>query len=186
MIFFTSDHHFNHRNIIKYCSRPFETVEEMNTQLIRNWNEKVTLKDTVYHLGDFTLGRNAEDYFSQLNGTIKILGIPWHHDKRWLAKLKTYYSKDGIPVEILMPMEVLKVEETNNIIVLSHYPIAEWERKHYGAYHVHGHSHSKYIYPSGTLALDVGIDNCNYYPISLSELILIFERIKSEAYKNEI
>jgi hypothetical protein len=54
--FFTADHHFNHKRIIEYSSRPFKDVDEMNEVLIRKWNEKIKPKDTVYHLGDFAFG----------------------------------------------------------------------------------------------------------------------------------
>ena len=55
-IFFTSDTHFGHAKIIEYLNRPFATAEEMDEQLAVRWNEIVGEKDTVYHLGDFTLG----------------------------------------------------------------------------------------------------------------------------------
>ena len=55
-IWVTSDTHFNHANIIKYCNRPFSSVEEMNETIIANWNKVVSQGDTVYHLGDFALG----------------------------------------------------------------------------------------------------------------------------------
>jgi len=49
----TSDYHFSHFNIIRYCNRPFKTVEEMNETIIRKHNERVKPKDTVFFLGDF-------------------------------------------------------------------------------------------------------------------------------------
>ena len=52
-IFFTSDTHFDHANIIKFCDRPFKDVEEMNWKLIKNWNDKVPQDGLVFHLGDF-------------------------------------------------------------------------------------------------------------------------------------
>ena len=54
MIWFTSDLHFNHLNILKYepKSRPFENVAEMNEALIKNWNDRVKPEDTVFVLGD--------------------------------------------------------------------------------------------------------------------------------------
>ena len=70
MIYFTSDTHFGHANIIKYCKRPFANVDEMNIALVAAWNAKVKPEDTVYHLGDVTFKRL--DMVPLLNGT-KIL-----------------------------------------------------------------------------------------------------------------
>lgn len=59
-VFFTSDTHFNHTNIIRFCSRPFKDVEHMNETLIANWNRVVGPDNIVFHLGDFCLGGSAE------------------------------------------------------------------------------------------------------------------------------
>ncbi len=79
--FFTADHHFNHKRIIEYSSRPFQNVDEMNEVLIRKWNDKINPKDIVDHLGDFAFGNseNKMTILKRLNGTINfILGS---HDK---------------------------------------------------------------------------------------------------------
>lgn len=55
MVYFTSDLHLGHENVIKLCNRPFDSIEEMDEALIRNWNRKVTNGDTVYVLGDLNL-----------------------------------------------------------------------------------------------------------------------------------
>lgn len=55
-IWFTSDTHFGHANIIKYCNRPYKDTEEMNADLIKRWNSTVGKDDLVWHLGDFSLG----------------------------------------------------------------------------------------------------------------------------------
>ena len=59
-IFFTADTHFFHRNIIKYCNRPFHSVGEMNETMIANWNAVVKPRSIIYHLGDFGLGTEEE------------------------------------------------------------------------------------------------------------------------------
>lgn len=69
-IFFSSDLHFGHKNIIKYCTRPFESVEEMNKKLIENWNSVVTNDDTVFFLGDAGFGSVTKicECVKRLNG----------------------------------------------------------------------------------------------------------------------
>lgn len=81
--FFTSDTHFNHFNIIKYCSRPFSSTEDMNREMILRWNAVVAPEDIVYHLGDFAMGKASEwpKILHQLNGARKIL-ILGSHDRR--------------------------------------------------------------------------------------------------------
>ena len=184
-IWFTADNHFGHENIIQYCKRPFESVDVMDKALIDNWNKVIKPGDTVYHLGDFTLGdwKQAEFYFKQLNGQIKILSNPWHHDKRWLKKLKDFPEDAYVnrlnniteSFELLPPMTVLEIEnmgasEYPLAITLCHYPLAVWDRKHYGAWHLHGHTHKR-NYSVYEFVLNVGVDCMNYYPISLGGVL---------------
>lgn len=70
MIYFTSDLHFYHENVIKHENRPFSYVEEMNQTLINNWNKKVGVSDEVYILGDVTMkgATYAKEILEQLNG----------------------------------------------------------------------------------------------------------------------
>lgn len=175
-VFITSDHHFGHENIIKFTDRPYSSVEQMDAELIENWNRYIKKDDTVFHLGDFTLGEmdSASKYFSQLNGKIFILAQPWHHDRRWLPKdLRTIIPYTNCTVQFCPPMVMLEV--SNMVlgsrplpITLCHYPLAEWDRKHYGAWHLHGHSHGKY--KTDDFAVDVGVEHMNYYPIRLDNV----------------
>lgn len=79
-VFFTSDTHFNHANIIDFCKRPFGSVEEMNEALIANWNRVVSKDDIIFHLGDFCFGGSEvwNSILDRLNG--KIYLILGNHD----------------------------------------------------------------------------------------------------------
>ena len=81
--FFTSDTHFNHTNIIRFCNRPFKDVSHMNEMIISNWNRVVGSEDIVFHLGDFCLGGSAEwvNVLNRLNGeNISYFRQPRHQE----------------------------------------------------------------------------------------------------------
>ena len=149
-IYFTSDTHFHHKNILNFCrsTRLGSNVDEMNELLIEQWNSQVKPYDTVYHLGDFSFASPDKtiEILNRLNG-VKHL-ILGNHDK-WVnphAKLL---------LASCTPYQELKYDRTH--IVLCHYPIWEWNRMHYGAIHLHGHVHGGTTVPGKIL--DVGIDN---------------------------
>ena len=83
-----SDTHFSHYNIIKYCSRPFSNISEMNSHMLDKWNSTVKPTDKVYFLGDFSFGKlevvsydqYAKKVWDNLNGN-KIF-IRGNHDKK--------------------------------------------------------------------------------------------------------
>ena len=81
-IFFTSDSHFFHDNIIKFCNRPFNNVEEMNQIMVDNWNNKVPHDGLVFHLGDFAWGgyNKFKEVREKLNG--EIILIKGNHDEK--------------------------------------------------------------------------------------------------------
>jgi calcineurin-like phosphoesterase family protein len=183
-IFFTSDHHFGHTNIIKYSQRPFGGASEMDQALIENWNAVVQANDLVFHLGDFTFHQNASKYFAALNGQIHILKLEWHHDRRWLEheSHKQLLSKSGHVVQFLPALTVLSCAALGDAkyplpITISHYPMAEWEASHHRAWHLHGHSHGQYLDPNNRKCLDVGVDAMKYQPVSLEQLrVLMLNR----------
>ena len=177
MIWFTADTHFAHANIIRYCGRPFTSVQEMDEQLVERWNSAVTPDDTVYHLGDFTL--KGSDVFAacaqKLNGRIRIL--PGSHDHTWLSEFESesITSLSGYPVQVMPPLVSFEFPELGlgrypQVIALCHYALRVWDRSHYGAWHLYGHSHG--TLPSHGLSLDVGVDCHGYRPISLDEVAL--------------
>ncbi|MBQ8637028.1 MAG: metallophosphoesterase [Clostridia bacterium] len=83
MIYFTSDTHFGHYNIIRLCNRPFADADEMNEYMLYRWNEKVNENDTIYIIGDlFFKCKNPQNILSQLKGKKHL--IIGNHDNSWL------------------------------------------------------------------------------------------------------
>lgn len=82
MVLFSSDHHFDHKNVIDYCKRPFASVDEMNEVMVERWNQVVTKDDLVFYLGDFCLNKAGLRFRKRLNG--KIILIPGNHDGKIL------------------------------------------------------------------------------------------------------
>jgi len=162
MIWFTSDEHYGHKNIITYCNRPFKDVDEMNDAIIAKHNEVVADGDNVWHVGDFTLG-SVEDYkkfFVKLKG--KHHFICGSHDK-WMARI---FGRDNLPY-----LRELYIEGIH--IVLCHYAMRRWPRSHHGSWQLYGHSHGE-LPPEGR-QYDVGVDNNNFYPVSFEKLKKILE-----------
>jgi len=77
-VWFTSDSHFGHANIVKYCSRPFKNVNNMDHCLINNWNSVVKDNDLVIHLGDFSF--QSGNYLPHLKGNILL--VKGNHDNK--------------------------------------------------------------------------------------------------------
>lgn len=173
MIYFTSDTHFYHSNIIHLSGRPFKDVETMNKRLIQNWNSYVTERDEIYILGDFLhkgTALQANELLNKLKG--KKYLIRGNHDKfvddesfnqqafQWI---KDYY--------------VLNYEKRK--LVLFHYPILEWPGFFGDAIHLYGHVHNSSKDPAqkarldilGDRAFNVGVDVNNYYPVSIKMIL---------------
>nr|DAO18657.1 MAG TPA: metallophosphatase domain protein [Caudoviricetes sp.] len=169
-IWITSDTHFNHANIIKYCNRPFSSVEEMNETIIANWNKVVSEGDTVYHLGDFALGDKSliPNILRSLNGCIKV--IMGNHDN--LDLMLKLGNEDRLITDLFWE-EVIKVEKKT--IILNHFPFGSLPdpATNRPIIQLHGHVHSTPNKPWDYFdnQYDVGVDNNNYTPVNLAELL---------------
>jgi len=161
--FFTSDTHFSHKNIIRYCSRPFASVEEMDATMIQRWNEKVKPGDRVFHLGDFCFGQREQvlAMTRKLNGHIVL--IVGNHDSIGQPSNYGFAEKH----------QLLTAKINGTYITMCHYAMRIWERSHYDSWHIFGHSH-------GTLeaigkSWDVGVDNNGFAPLEFEELKKIMD-----------
>jgi calcineurin-like phosphoesterase family protein len=176
-IFFTSDTHFYHRNILTYCpgrKTLGDSVEEMNEGLITNWNRLVKKDDIVYHLGDFTLTTRVDlidPILERLNGRIRL--VKGNHDK-WIKRFDDLKNKDKFDWVRQYNREVFTIDGTNYEIVMMHYPFLTWDGSSRGSINVHGHAHGGNDHLNvGTKRIDVGVDAINmcYHPVSLLDVI---------------
>ena len=101
MVFFIADTHFGHKNVLKLCNRPFETIEQMNETFIENWNRRVTGRDSIYVIGDlFFRCEDPESILRRLHGKKHL--IVGNHDSSWMSKVdagKYFQSVELMEVE---------------------------------------------------------------------------------------
>lgn len=163
MLYFTSDLHLGHKNIIKYCDRPFSSVEEMDAALINNWNSVVKPTDTVVVVGDFAFAtpEGWKDYLSRLNGDVIL--IVGNHDYRHLDKVSHLFKEVHTLWEV--PPSKFGVKSGPRV-VCCHYAMRIWPNSHRGAYHLYGHSHGTIEHTSYGKSMDVGVDAHNFTPVS--------------------
>lgn len=174
--FLISDTHFSHANILTFKKedgsplRPFASVEEMDEEMIKRWNEAVKPNDKVYHLGDVAIPKRGLDCLARLNGD-KIL-VRGNHD---IYKLKDYakYFRDIRGYHVLDQM------------IFSHIPVHPDSRGRFKA-NIHGHLHARRVMMDGTLEISgdelimerlvdpyyycVSVENIDYRPINFEEI----------------
>jgi len=170
-VFFTSDTHFYHTNIIEFCNRPFKNMEDMNETLIANWNKAVGPDNIVFHLGDFCLGNFGKwnRILDRLNGKIHL--ILGNHDFRNFRK--SYAEK--LESEAMQ----MNIEMDNQKICLNHYPFLCYDGSYNGVWQLFGHVHTnrnntgndatrlKMLFPA---QYDVSVDNNSFTPIPFVKL----------------
>jgi len=153
MYWFTSDEHYGHTNIIKYCNRPYRNVAEMDEDLIRCFNSVVNKMDVTVHAGDFAWSSKEEHvhkyYVSALNGSH--IFLKGSHD-RWLKQASYLFER--------------KIGDL--YVVVCHYCLKTWPRSYQGSICLFGHSHGRL--PPETNQWDITVDNNNYFPISLDQI----------------
>lgn len=177
-LFLTSDSHFNHSNILRFCERPFSSIEEHDQVLIDNWNSVVGPEDTVFHLGDFCFGGfpKWKEIREQLNGHIIL--IKGNHDDHSMTtgaeRLFDYVSYQ------------MRITVDGRVVYLNHFPFLCFAHGDPGLYSdnnlafaLSGHTHirknntgsdSKFTSLYKPTQYDVGVDNNNFTPISWAGL----------------
>lgn len=171
-IWFTSDTHFHHANIIRFCNRPFRNVEEMDEVLIRRWNETVPPEGIVFHLGDFAMGGSVEwtSILNRLNGRINL--ILGNHDYKCI--------RQGFMGRFEHVTQQMTIRVEGQTIILNHNPFLTYGGAFRNTWQLFGHVHSgplskaspdysrlKVLFPS---QYDVGVDNNDFRPVSYARV----------------
>lgn len=167
-IWFISDLHFSHKAVMNFHPkfRNFKSIEQMNASLIDMWNSCVGNEDLVFNLGDFCFGDEEQiiKIAKRLNGK-HILIYGNHDNKIKRSNLDCFFAKFDY-----LNLNISRNGEKYNF-ALFHYPIFEWDKMHYGSFHLYGHVHNadltSYI---SERSLNVCYDNLGRM-ISLQEVI---------------
>lgn len=172
-----SDMHYSHQNIIQFAGRPFKDTHHMNVELTSRWNGAVGPSDTVFHLGDFTMG-----------------GLKWEHIEPRLTGRKVFIqgNHDNLKKAGSTPLHkwVLlndPIETEGLSVMLYHYPIWQKERDHAGRVFNHpttaveeylkcdvflyGHVHDKVPANEPAKAICMCVEQWDYTPAKLTDII---------------
>lgn len=172
--YFTSDTHFYHKNILKFCrdTRDGEDAEEMTELMVDRWNELIKPYDIVYHTGDFSFGsiEKTRLILGRLNGQIHI--TTGNHDKG-LEGLKPFFASFKV-------YNTIKIGEHR--FALMHYPMESWDQMHRGTIHLHGHIHGDQHHECRIMKnrFDIGIDTRKDKKMVPYHFDEVMERIKEQ------
>lgn len=161
--FFFSDPHFDHRNIIRYCNRPFRSVEEMNRSILSNYFAVVRPDSTVFFLGDMSFGRNSRSprwWLDRLNMDGSFVGeiyyIKGSHDNGiWPTNTKNCYNRYDL-------------HWNGSTLLLVHDPKdipQDWE-----GWAIHGHTHSDRMFDPDRKRVCVCVEATGYRPVPLARI----------------
>lgn len=160
-VFFISDTHFGHKNIIKFGHRPFTTVEEHNDELVHRWNSVVSKRDLVWHLGDVAFGLDNLKIMARLNGTKKL--VLGNHDVYQPIEYLKYFSK------------IYGAAEYKGFI-LTHIPVHEGQFNRFSA-NIHGHLHQNNILSENggkdKRYINVSCEQINLTPINFNLINIV-------------
>lgn len=188
-VWFTSDLHFSHKNILKYTDRIAQmgldvenvNLEEMNQWIIDKWNSRIQKKDIVYILGDFSFANPEETkkILEKLKGEKHL--IRGNHDGS-LRGLENYFVSSSDIKETVFKKNNFDFLEENIGVIMCHYPMLTWNGRMYGTLMLHGHCHGSldaFNSKSEELRLDIGIDGklANYDIVSLEQVYTTMKNI---------
>lgn len=170
-IFYSSDGHFKHRNIIKYCSRPFKDTDEMDGIMIENWNKVVRPNDIVRYLGDFSLAgpETVMKYRYRMNGIWELF-LQGNHDRSSLLA-----EQSNLAATIIRGKRTAwtGLFHDKQKVILTHYPPVKIRDNNIYLFG-HTHQHIPISDNNQKNIINIGVDAWNYSPVSWEEIKLLF------------
>lgn len=165
-VWFTSDFHFGHFNIIRYCKRPFANTQEMDDAIADRVNACAKTNDVLYFLGDFCMGKAEQITAYRKRLACRTIHFTEGNHDRTARKLQHLFAS----WETLSEINVVKQR-----IVLCHYAMRVWPHHAQGAWHLYGHSHGNLPDEPLSLSLDVGVDTHDFRPWHFDEIEAIMK-----------
>lgn len=187
-IYFTSDTHFHHKNIVSgtttwekndspygiQTTRDFKTLEEHDDALVNNINSVVKENDTLYHLGDWSFGGHEQIKIFRDRIKCKNIHLIFGNHDQHIEPINSPYRKLFLSCDYYKQISLRVDRKWNQVqkvkIIMSHYAMRVWDKSHHGALHLYGHSHGS-LPDIGNRSMDVGVDTNNLYPYHLDEIL---------------
>lgn len=197
-VWFTSDTHYGHSNLVRGVTnwrnaegeipieqvRDFSSVEDMNELMVENINKNVAPSDWLIHLGDWSFGGydKIQEFREQINcnNIVLILGNHDHHIQRDIPKFRKMFNH----ITHYEELRITRKNESNNTLILCHYPIISWNLMHHGSFMLHGHQHLKGEKKFGQgKRMDIGMCGSEEFrPYHMEEIVDLLSHRQFEPY----
>ncbi|CAN5546215.1 hydrolase [soil metagenome] len=176
-IWFSSDYHLGHTNILDYSQRPFANVTAMEDAILDRVNTSVGPEDVLYFLGDFCMGIGRDvlsERVAAYRARIRCRNVHliWgNHDRREVLSSPGLFASTS---------DLLPIKAGSRHGVLCHYAMRVWDKSHTGrSFQLYGHDHGTLPEVPSLPAFDVGVDCWNFWPISIEQVIEVLAHKKS-------
>lgn len=170
MIYFSSDWHLGHENVLQFDSRPFASIQEHDEHILAQVNATCGINDDLYFLGDFTKSKKKEiihAYISRIHCRLHF--VFGNHDDDIRKFLKQF------PELVTSFQDAAYIKYQKQKIYLHHYSCRTWRSSQYGSWHLYGHSHGKLENRPHGKSMDVAVHLHDYKPISFDQVKAIMD-----------
>jgi calcineurin-like phosphoesterase family protein len=190
-LFFTSDTHYNHKNICRGVTgwkredgsvpieqtRDYPNLDKMNATIVNNINETVGQDDILIHLGDWSFGgfESIKEFRDRIvcQNIYLLYGNHDHHIENNRQGIQGIFKNTSQYQMLTVTKPFFKtIAGWEHEFILSHYPICSWHNMNKGRFHLFGHVHlPPHKKLMGGRSMDVGCDGNNLTPYDVTEIV---------------